>query len=109
MMREREMRGFRADSNCPLVVVVVRSASDRSRSGLWVPVRVVAASAEAAAVRELGFTGGGITACLGDSNSGVVNILSFGGGEPVIEFPPPPRGLFVMASSTALCGGVLAR
>ena len=41
MMREREMRGFRADSNCPLVVVavavavdVVRSASDRSRSGL---------------------------------------------------------------------------
>ena len=38
MMREREMRGFRADSNCPLVVVavvaVVRLASDRSRSGL---------------------------------------------------------------------------
>lgn len=37
MMREREMRGFRADSNCPLVVVVVvavvvvvRLASDRS-------------------------------------------------------------------------------
>lgn len=33
-MREREMRGFRADSNCPLVVVVfvvvVRLASDRS-------------------------------------------------------------------------------
>ena len=39
MMREREMRGFRADGNCPLVVVVVvvaasaavvRLASDRS-------------------------------------------------------------------------------
>jgi hypothetical protein len=33
MMREREMRGFRADSNCPLLVVavvVVRLASDRS-------------------------------------------------------------------------------
>jgi hypothetical protein len=72
---------------------------------------VVAASAEAAAARELGFTGGGITACLGDSNSGVVNILSLGGGrEPVFEFPPaPPRGLFVMASRTALRGGVLAR
>jgi hypothetical protein len=68
----------------------------------------VAASAEAAAARELGFTGGGITACLGDSNSGVVNILSL--GEPVFEFPPaPPRGLFVMASRTTLRGGVLAR
>jgi hypothetical protein len=62
---------------------------------------VVAASAEAAAAREPGFTG--------ESNSGVVNILSLsGGGEPVFEFPPP-RGLFVMASRTALCGGVLAR
>jgi hypothetical protein len=35
MMREREMRGFRADSNCPLLVVaaaavVVRLPSDRS-------------------------------------------------------------------------------
>lgn len=56
----------------------------------------MAASAEAAAAREPGFTG--------DINSGVVNILSFGmGGEP------PPRGLFVMASRTALHGGVLAR
>ena len=106
MMREREMRGFRADSNCPLVVVavvvvVVRLASDRS--GLWVPV---AASTEAAAARELGFTGDRITAC-----NGVLNILSLGGGEePVLfEFPPPPRGLFVMASRTALRGGVLAR
>jgi hypothetical protein len=62
---------------------------------------VVAASAEAAAAREPGFTG--------ESNSGVVNILSLSsGGEPVFEFPPP-RGLFVMASRTALCGGVLAR
>jgi hypothetical protein len=64
----------------------------------------VAASAEAAAAREPGFTG--------DINSGVVNILPFGwGGEPVLEFPspPPPRGLFVMASRTALRGGVLAR
>ena len=106
MMREREMRGFRADSNCPLVVVVVvRLASDRS--GLWVPV---AASTEAAAARELGFTGDRITAC-----NGVLNILSLGAGEePVFEFPPlapppPPRGLFVMASRTALRGGVLAR
>lgn len=66
------------------------------------PLRVVAASAEAAAAREPGFTG--------DSNSGVVNILSLaGGGEPVFELPPPPRGLFVMASRTALRGGVLAR
>jgi hypothetical protein len=73
---------------------------------------VVAASAEAAAARELGLTGGGITACLGDSNSGEVNILSLGGGgDLVFEFPPPPppRGLFVMASRTALRGGVLAR
>jgi hypothetical protein len=31
------------------------------------------------------------------------------GGEPAFEFPPPPRGLFVMASRTALRGGVLAR
>jgi hypothetical protein len=37
-----------------------------------------------------------------------VNILSLGGGgEVVIEFAP--RGLFVMASRTALRGGVLAR
>jgi hypothetical protein len=74
----------------------------------------VAASTEAAAARELGFTGDRITAC-----SGVLNILSLGGGgEPVFEFPPPPppppsppmpRGLFVMASRTALRGGVLAR
>jgi len=71
---------------------------------------VVAASAEAAAARELGFTGGGITACLGDSNNGVVNILSLSGGEePAFEFPAPLRGLFVMASRTALRGGVLAR
>ena len=66
---------------------------------------VAAASAEAAAARELGFTGGGITACLGDSNSGVVNILSLdSGGEPALEC-----GLLVMASRTALRGGVLAR
>jgi hypothetical protein len=73
---------------------------------------VVAASAEAAAVREPGFTGGGISACLGDNNSGVVNILSLGGGEePAFGFPPlpPPRGLFVMASRTTLRGDVLAR
>ena len=44
---------------------------------------------------------------MGDSNSGVVNILSPGGGEET--FPPPPRELFVMASRTALRGGVLAR
>lgn len=62
------------------------------------PLRVVAASAVAAAAREVGFVGGGMTAWLGDSNSGVVNILSR--GEP---------GLFVMASRTTLRGGVLAR
>ena len=75
------------------------------------PLRVVvAASAEAAAARELGLTGGGITACLGDINSGVVNILLLDGGEePMFEFPPPLCGLFVMASRTALRGGVLAR
>lgn len=103
MMREREMRGFRADSNCPLVVVVVVARLASDRSGLWVPV---AASTEAAAARELGFTGDRITAC-----SGVLNILSLGAdGEPVFELPPPPpRGLFVMASRTALRGGVLAR
>lgn len=38
-MREREMRGFRAERNCPLVVAVagvavVRLANGRSRSGL---------------------------------------------------------------------------
>ena len=114
MMREREMRGFRADSNCPLLVVAAAAAAVRlpcDRSGLWVPLRVVvAASAEAAAARELGFTGGGITACLGDINSGVVNILLLDGGEePMFEFPPPLCGLFVMASRTALRGGVLAR
>ena len=58
----------------------------------------MAASAVAAAAREVGFVGGGMTAWLGDSNSGMVNILSR--GEP---------GLFVMASRTALRGGVLAR
>ena len=62
------------------------------------PLCVVAASAVAAAAREVGFVGGGMTAWLGDSSSGVVNILSR--GEP---------GLFVMASRTALRGGVLAR
>jgi hypothetical protein len=30
MMREREMRGFRADSDCPFAVVVVPLASGRS-------------------------------------------------------------------------------
>jgi hypothetical protein len=67
----------------------------------------VAASVVAAAEREVGFVGGGITACfwLGDSNSGVVNILS-PSGEPAF---PPPRELFVMASRTALRGGVFAR
>jgi len=66
-------------------------------------------SAVAAAERELGFTGGGITACLGDNKSGVVNILSLDGGrEPAFGFPPP-RGLFMMESRTALRGGVLAR
>jgi hypothetical protein len=61
----------------------------------------VAASAEAAAARELGFTG--------ESNSGVVNILYLGGGRELVFESPPPRGLFVMASRTALRGGVLAR
>jgi hypothetical protein len=108
MIREREMRGFRS---CPFVVVDVGArpalnaggiADDEvagGRSGLCVPLRVAAASAVAAAAREVGFVGGGMTAWFGDSNSGVVNILS-PRGEP---------GLFVMASRTALRGGVLAR
>jgi len=33
MIREREMRGFRADSNCPLAVVVVPAVVVRSASG----------------------------------------------------------------------------
>jgi len=69
---------------------------------------VAPASAVAAAASELGFTGGGITALLGDNNSAVVNILSLAAGEPAFELAPP-RGLFVMASRTALRGGVLAR
>jgi hypothetical protein len=73
-----------------------------------VPLRVVPASAVAAAASERGFTGGGITALLGDNNSAVVNILSLAAGEPAFELAPP-RGLFVMASRTALRGGVLAR
>ena len=109
MIREREMRGFR--SCCPFVVVdagarpalnaggIADDEVARGRSGLCVPLRVPAASAVAAAAREVGFVGGGMTPRLGDSNSGVVNILS-PRGEP---------GLFVMASRTALRGGVLAR
>lgn len=124
MMREREMRGFRGDGNCPFDVdaaVIVRLEVDAEgnaddewpavaggRSGLRVPPWTAVARVVAAAAREVGFVGGGITArfWLGDSNSGVVNILS-PGGEPA--FPPPRRELFVMASRTALCGGVFAR
>ena len=68
---------------------------------------VVVASAVAAATREVGLTGGGMTAWFGESiSSGVVNI--FPGDEGAI--PGPPWGLFVIASRTAaLRGDVLAR
>jgi len=68
-------------------------------------VVVVDASAVAAAAREVGLTGGGMTASLEDIiNNGVVNIFPGDG----LTFPP--WGLFVIASSTAaLRGGVLAR
>lgn len=114
MMREREMRGFRVvddgDASARLVVV----DADANDDAVWVPLRavsvfvvVVAASAVAAVASEMGLTGGGMTACLGDSiNSGVVNIFPDDG----LTLPPAPWGLFVIASSTAaLRGGVLAR
>ena len=118
MMREREMRGFRvADGVVGFVVVDDGDAGARLAAvdddAFWVPLRavlslavVVAASAVAAAAREVGLTGGGMTACLGDSiSSGVVNIFPDEG-----LTPPPPWGLFVIASSTAaLRGGDLAR
>lgn len=95
MMREREMRGFRACacSRCcsPAAGLV------NARSGL------AARTAAAAAASEVGRTGGGMT---GAASSGVVNILA-----PAAEraIPLPPRGLFVIASRAELCGGVLAR
>lgn len=105
MMREREMRGFRAGS-CP------PDAAAGRRSGLWgsplaaivVVVLAAAASVAAAAVSDVGLTGGGMT-CLG--NSGVVNILPWAvtGGESAFL----PCGLFVIASRTELRGGVLER
>jgi hypothetical protein len=79
MMREREMRGFRVDG-CVVIFVVVVVGGDAGarlvvgadpssgRSELWVPlwaavlVAVVVASAVATAAREVGLTGGGITA-----------------------------------------------
>jgi hypothetical protein len=125
MMREREMRGFRVDGCAFIFVVVVIVVGDagarlvvgadasRGRSELWVPLRAVAlvvvvvASAVAAAAREVGLTGGGMTAWFGDCiSSGVVNI--FPGDEGTL--PGPPWGLFVIASRTAaLRGGVLGR
>lgn len=123
MMREREMRGFRvADGVVGFAVVddvdagarlAAVDADDVNDDACWAPLRavlplavVVAASAVAAAAREVGLTGGGMTACLGDSIiSGVVNIFPGDGLTP----PPAPWGLFVIASSTALRGGVLAR
>jgi hypothetical protein len=123
MMREREMRGFR-EADCVIGFVVVDDGdagvrlvaddADANDDASWVPFRavllsvaVVAASAVAAAARETGLAGGGMTACLEDSiNSGVVNIF-LGDG---LTLPPTPWGLFVIGSSTAaLRGGVLAR
>lgn len=125
MMRERDMRGFRAAASRP-VFVDADGETDGRCSGLWtappprtivagtvvvvvavVVVMVVAvARVVAAAVRDVGLTGGKMTACLGDgSTSGVLNILP--GGEPA--FVPPRRGLFVIASRTTLRGDVLVR
>jgi hypothetical protein len=87
MMREREMRGFRACAGCPPVTGLLVDA----RSGL-----VAARTATAAAASEVGRTGGGT------ASSGVVNILA-------PAFLLSPRGLFVIASRAELCGGVLAR
>jgi hypothetical protein len=117
MMREREIRGLRVEDSCPGRDVDegpgIASGPRRLGELCRSPV-VVAASAVAAAVSEVGLTGGGMT-CLGDVNSfnGVVNIfppvvvvvVPGGGGE--LTFPL--RGLFVIASRTELRGGVLAR
>jgi hypothetical protein len=87
MMREREIRGLRADGCCccfcwPPVVVGLRS-------GLAERAKAAAATAS-----EVGRTGGGTAI------SGVLNIL----------LACAPRGLFVIASRAAeLRGGVLAR
>jgi hypothetical protein len=100
MMREREMRGFRADGCVVIfvVVVVVNGDAAGGLSGLWVLAAVVAREV-AAAAREVGLTGDSI-------NNGVVNIFPGDEGAP----PAPPWGLFVIASRTAvLRGGVLAR
>ena len=89
MMREREMRGFRAVAGLLLVVV-----ADDARSGL------AAMTATAAAASEVGRTGGGTAI------SGVLNILA---AAPAFF---PLRGLLVIivASRRAeLRGGVLAR
>lgn len=137
IMREREMRGFRVGCcSCPVVddgdegdagpprlpvdeepaKVTLAVAGDCSRR-LWVPlwgvvVEEAAASAVAAAAREVGLTGGGMTACfcflfwLGDDMSGVVNIFP-GRGELAFAFAL--RGLFVIGSRITLRGGVLER
>jgi hypothetical protein len=82
--REREMRGLRAYC-CGLV---------DARSGLVVERPPEVARALAAAVSEVGRTGGGT------ASSGVLNIL----------LACPPHGLFVIASRAELRGGgVLAR
>jgi hypothetical protein len=121
MMREREIRGLRVEDSCPGRDVDegpgVASGPRRLGELCWlerspVAVAAVAASAVAAAVSEVGLTGGGMT-CLGDVSScnGVVNIFP----PPVIVVPGggelafPLRGLFVIASRTELRGGVLAR
>jgi hypothetical protein len=122
MMREREIRGLRVEDTCPGLAEGdvdegpgVASGPRRLGELCW-PERslvavAVAANAVAAAVSEVGLTGGGMT-CLGDVSScnGVVNIFP-----PVVVVPGggelafPLRGLFVIASRTELRGGVLAR
>jgi len=103
MMREREMRGLRAEPGRPalvLVIVVVFGDGEEYPAAGGVRSRAVAfvvvASAVAAAAREVGLTGGGMTVWFwfwfwfGRSMSGVVNIFLL---------LPSWRGL----------GGVLAR
>ena len=92
MMREREIRGFRA---CCCRSGLVDDDDDDARSGLGAPARPPGATkAAAATASEVGRTGGGT------ANSGVLNILLA---------LVCPRGLFVIASRAELCGGVLAR
>ncbi|KAI9462774.1 hypothetical protein BJY52DRAFT_109761 [Lactarius psammicola] len=100
IMREREIRGFRACCGCccPPVTGLVGDA----RLGLGGGSPEAARTAAAAAASEVGRTGGGT------ASSGVVNIL-LAPATAELAFPLPPRGLLVIASRAELRGGVLAR